>query len=104
MPKKKKALKARKKSARKSPAKKKRSPSKKKAAKKKKSSPRPKQKTVGKMRVEVTKGGRVDNGNKYVWSVTLKGLNGASVPAELVTATTQAEAMAKARRILKSQF
>jgi len=56
---------------------------------------------AGKIRVEVTKGGKVDGGPKYVWSVQLKGLNGESIPAGLVTAATQTEALEKGKRILK---
>jgi len=56
---------------------------------------------AGKIRIEVTKGGKVDGGPKSVWSVVLKGLNGDSIPAGLVTAATQKEALEKGKRILK---
>jgi hypothetical protein len=58
----------------------------------------------GKMHLEVIKGGKVDNGPKFVWSVILKGKNGVSIPADLITATNKTEAMKKARRILRSNF
>jgi len=56
---------------------------------------------AGKIRIEVTKGGNVDGGPKSVWSVVLKGLNGDSIPAGLVTAATKREALEKGKRILK---
>jgi hypothetical protein len=56
------------------------------------------------MHIEVIRGGKVDNGPKYVWSVILKGRNGSSIPADLITAKNKTEAMAKARRILRSNF
>lgn len=78
----------------------KRKPTPKKTATKKRSTPKLKA-NAGKIRIEVTKGGKVDGGSKYVWSITLKGLNGESIPAGLVTATTRTEALTKGKRILK---
>jgi hypothetical protein len=72
----------------------------KKAVIKKKVTPKLKA-NAGKIRIEVTKGGKVDGGPKSVWSVVLKGLNGDSIPAGLVTAATQKEALEKGKRILK---
>ncbi|MHC4214667.1 MAG: hypothetical protein ACYSWP_14995 [Planctomycetota bacterium] len=84
---------------------------KKKATKKKATKKKAPQKTAprtngnnGKMHLEVIKGGKVDNGPKSVWSVILKGKNGNSIPADLVTATNKTEALKKARRILRSNF
>jgi len=95
--KKKTASKKKKASARKRP--KKKTPTKKPAIKKKVASKL--KANAGKIRIEVTQGGKVDGGPKSVWSVVLKGLNGDSIPAGLVTATTKREALEKGKRILK---
>jgi hypothetical protein len=78
---------------------KKKTPTKKSAIKKKVASKL--KANAGKIRIEVTKGGNVDGGPKSVWSVVLKGLNGDSIPAGLVTAATKREALEKGKRLLK---
>lgn len=94
-------------SAKKSPAKKKTVAKRKKSTPKKRTSikrksPSKLKANAGKIRIEVTKGGKVDGGPKYVWSIQLKGLNGESIPAGLVTASTKTEALNKGKRIIKN--
>lgn len=55
-----------------------------------------------KIEIKVTQGGKVDGGPKSVWSITLKGLDGESISAGLVTAKNKTEAMKKARQVLRT--
>jgi len=100
--KKKKAVK--KKKASKKKAVKKPSPKKKTSPKKTATKTKPKKlkANAGKILIDVTQGGKVDGGPKSVWSITLKGLNGDSIPAGLITAKNKTEAMKRARRVLKA--